>query len=131
VASQQIVISSRYLLSNYAYNCDNQIDIDMVLSLNHPHLLCTPDLTIYLRIHPDLALDRIKSRDNIDFLENSYHLYRASDIYDKFFADGFDSYYNSGFAITIDVDLLTSEEIHSKIIDSIVHTFPEFSQFRH
>lgn len=119
--AQKIVISSRYLLSNFAYNCSNDYDLELVKDLNHPDIAITPDITIYLDITPENAIARMqgKVRDSMEQLEK---LYRVREIYDRFLNLDFDNLY-TGFSITIDVNNSDPDEVHKKITEIIESTF--------
>lgn len=73
--SGKTVICDRYCFSSYAYNCHNY-SVDTVMAINK---LCTSllraDLTIFIDIPVDLAIERIKSdRSEIEIYENEAYL---------------------------------------------------------
>lgn len=58
------IILDRYYYSTAAYQTQKGLSPKEILSLNILHLnFPKPDLTIWLRIQPDVALERIKERD--------------------------------------------------------------------
>lgn len=60
--NNRLIISDRYVFSAYAYFIARGInDIEWLTSINK--FLPLPDLTIYLDIDPEIAFDRIVSRD--------------------------------------------------------------------
>lgn len=69
--SGQIIICERFLDSSLAYQgYARNIGIDAVYDINKFAIgTCMPDLTLFLDIEPSLGLERIKSRQNKDRLD--------------------------------------------------------------
>jgi len=60
-----IVISDRYFLSSLAFGAADGVNLDYLIELNENKLnpeLVEPDLTIFLKVHPEIAMLRIKAR---------------------------------------------------------------------
>ena len=60
-----IVISDRYFLSSLAFGTSDGVDLDALIDLNENKLipeLIEPDLTIFLRVAPAIAISRIEAR---------------------------------------------------------------------
>jgi len=69
------IVCDRYYLSNMAYQATSSLSAISIYELNKNFHIPTPDLTIYLDIAPETALQRIKKRrgesgifDNLDTL---------------------------------------------------------------
>jgi len=58
----KIVISDRYFFSSLAYGTSSGVDLDWLIKINNQFLL--PDLTIILRVAPEICLQRIEKRGN-------------------------------------------------------------------
>lgn len=66
-----IVISSRYLWSNLAYNTDGSlIEMERTLSKNMVEKILIPESLIYLDITPEESICRMGKRKSLDAFEN-------------------------------------------------------------
>ncbi len=54
------VISDRYFFSSFAYGAEDKPEIQKIIDLNKNFLL--PDLTILLKVDPEICMERIKKR---------------------------------------------------------------------
>jgi len=54
------VISDRYFFSSFAYGAADGLDLNKLIKINDDFLL--PDLTIILKVSPDVCVSRIKKR---------------------------------------------------------------------
>ena len=80
------VISDRYLLSSLAYQ-GLETDLSFVRQINA--LAKQPDLTIYLQVRPEAAMERIaNARNSRDSFENLPFLQRCAAAYDTLVAQG-------------------------------------------
>ena len=77
------VICTRYYFSSFAYNCDNASYFDFIKRLNAD--FPAPDLCIYLKISPEIAVQRIAKRDQLEIYEKLEKLKSVSDNYDQLF----------------------------------------------
>ena len=55
-----IIISDRYSFSSFAYGSSDGLDLDQLIEMNQDFLL--PDITIILKVAPELCLERIEQR---------------------------------------------------------------------
>lgn len=62
ISSGKTVVCDRYYLSNMAYQAGHSLSISDIYALNKSHVIPAPDLTVYLKITPELALSRTTSR---------------------------------------------------------------------
>ena len=56
----KVVISDRYCFSSFAYGVSDGVDLDKLIKMNEDFLL--PDLTIILKVNPEICLKRIEKR---------------------------------------------------------------------
>jgi len=56
----KVVISDRYCFSSFAYGTADGIDLDKLIKMNGDFLL--PDLTIILKVSPEICISRIEKR---------------------------------------------------------------------
>ncbi len=76
----QIVICDRYFFSTLAFGGMN-VSIDRLIELNKSFLY--PDLTIFLKVRPEICLQRIEKRgEGIKFFEKLEKLEKIAAIYD-------------------------------------------------
>lgn len=57
----KIVISDRYFFSSFAYGVAEGLNLDWLIQINNDFLL--PDITILLKVSPDVCFERIKKRN--------------------------------------------------------------------
>jgi dTMP kinase len=78
------VLCDRYVGSSMAYQC-LECDPDWVRTINA--LARTPDLTLYVRVSPETAMERINARDGArrDLYERSDLLAKISNAYDELY----------------------------------------------
>jgi dTMP kinase len=81
------VICDRYVASSLAYQTST-LPLEWVATLNERALV--PDCTVFLRVSPDVALERIGARQGAhrDLYENREMLMGVSTRYEELFADG-------------------------------------------
>ncbi len=85
------VISDRYFFSSFAYGSSEGLDLDSLIEMNQDFLL--PDLTIILKVAPELCLKRIKQRGSlVTLFEKTEKLRKVWDEYEKL-ANKFDNVY--------------------------------------
>jgi len=75
----KIVVCERYIESSIAYQGAAGVPIDFIEYINS--LVPYPDLTFVLDIDPDLAIERIKGRGDVDKYEYRDFLSRVREIY--------------------------------------------------
>lgn len=56
----KIVISDRYFFSSFAYGKSDGLDLEWLIKLNDDFLL--PDLTVILKVRPEVCISRIEGR---------------------------------------------------------------------
>jgi len=56
----KIVISDRYFFSTFAYGIADGLDLDWLIKINNRFLL--PDLTLFLKVRPEICIQRIEKR---------------------------------------------------------------------
>lgn len=56
----KIVISDRYFFSTFAYGASGGLDLEWLIEINNDFLL--PDLTIILKVRPEICISRIEGR---------------------------------------------------------------------
>lgn len=112
------VISDRYVHSSIAYQ-GTLIDVDWVVEINR--YAVAPDLNLFLRIEPDVALGRIsKTRVQKDLFETRDLLTRIADGYDKFYQK------NPEQTVVLD-STLPVDQVHGNIISALTVAFPELA----
>lgn len=104
------VISTRYYFSSLAYNCNNQEDYELVMSLNHK--FPQPDLVIYLDIPVTLGVARISDRPDLEVYENEVKLAKVRTNFQQIFAQ------YSGKYLEIN-GTEKKEVIHGKIVQAL------------
>jgi len=57
----KVVISDRYFFSSFAYGTTEGLDLDWLIKINDDFLL--PDITILLKVSPEICFKRIKKRN--------------------------------------------------------------------
>ncbi len=57
---EKIIISDRYYFSSFAYGAADGADLDKLIKMNENFLL--PDLTIILKVNPEICISRIEKR---------------------------------------------------------------------
>lgn len=68
--SGKIVICDRFLDSSLAYQgFARGLGMDSILKINHFALHHLPDLTLFIDVHPEVALKRLSNRDKSDRLD--------------------------------------------------------------
>jgi len=79
--SSNIVISDRYFFSSFAYGAASGIDLEWLIKLNEDFLL--PDLTIILKVSPEVCIERIEKRGKDKTLfENREKLRKVWEVYE-------------------------------------------------
>ena len=58
----KIVISDRYFFSTFAYGVSDGLDLEWLIKNNSEFLV--PDLTVILKVRPEVCLERIEKRGN-------------------------------------------------------------------
>jgi len=72
----KIVISDRYFFSTFAYGVSDGLNLDELIEINNNFLL--PDLTFFLKVKPEICIERIKNRgEQIKLFEKNEKLIRA------------------------------------------------------
>lgn len=56
----KIVISDRYFFSSFAFGASDGLDLEWLIKINNDFLL--PDLTIILKVRPEVCISRIEKR---------------------------------------------------------------------
>lgn len=84
----QIVLCDRYVFSSYAYN-SQKAPLKWVYALNsEASQMLRADLTVFLDISPEAAMERIRqNRDQVDLYESVENLQRVYDRYQLAFAE--------------------------------------------
>lgn len=54
------VVSDRYCFSSFAYGASDKVELDWIIRINDDFIL--PDLTIILKVRPEVCIDRIEKR---------------------------------------------------------------------
>jgi dTMP kinase len=76
----KMVISDRYFFSTFAFGSSDKLSLDSLIDLNKEFLL--PDLTILLKVSPDICVDRINKRgEGIKLFEKRDKLAKAWETY--------------------------------------------------
>lgn len=83
VKNGDIVISSRYFFSSFAYHCSSEEDYDFVEKINSK--FPSPDLVIYMDNQVHVSIDRINARAVRDEYENKGKLDIVRYNYNNFF----------------------------------------------
>lgn len=87
LAAGRWVVSDRYLLSSLAYNRGGAVTRDWLTAINR-HALA-PDLTLFLAVDPELALERIAARGGApELFETREQLVAVDRAYRELIADG-------------------------------------------
>lgn len=83
----KIVISDRYFFSSFAYGSASGVDLEELIVLNQEFLI--PDLTIILKVRPEVCMERIGKRGEPQtFFEETEKLRKVWEVYEilpKFF----------------------------------------------
>lgn len=108
----KIVISDRYLFSTFAFGASEGLNLEWLISLNDEFLL--PDLTLILKVSPEICLQRIEQRGTTrDLFEEVEKLGRVWEIY-KTFPNRFSNVY-----------IIDGEQTVEKVfeeVESLVHS---------
>jgi len=76
----KIVITDRYFFSSFAYGATEGLSLERLIKLNENFLM--PDLTIILKVSPEICLQRIKKRNKkITLFEKKEKLARVWQFY--------------------------------------------------
>ena len=85
------VISDRYFFSTFAFGSSDQISLDSLIELNQEFLL--PDVTILLKVSPEVCVDRIDKRgEGVKLFEKRDKLSKAWETY-KILPNRFENMY--------------------------------------
>jgi len=77
----KIVISDRYFFSTFAYGVADGLDLDWLIKINNEFLL--PDLTFFLKVRPEICIQRIKKRgEGIKLFEKKEKLEKVWQTYE-------------------------------------------------
>jgi len=77
----KIVISDRYFFSTFAYGVADSLDLDWLIKINNEFLL--PDLTFFLKVRPEICIQRIKKRgEGIKLFEKKEKLEKVWQTYE-------------------------------------------------
>ncbi len=80
---KKIVISDRYFFSSFAYGAADGAKLEDIIEINDNFLI--PDLTIILKVRPDVCIERIKKRGIPQTLfEEKEKLAKVWNYYEKF-----------------------------------------------
>ncbi len=79
--NSDFVILDRYYDSTYAYQVAAGVPLDLVESVTKRVVVYKPDLTIFLDIEPELALERLKAQGDTEDNQNLEYLRAVRDIY--------------------------------------------------
>lgn len=80
------VICDRYYFSSYAYQ-SLKLSMEKIMSLNEEaEQLAKPDLTIYLDLSAEKAMERINNRGETELFEQQQTLHKVRENYEKAFA---------------------------------------------
>lgn len=108
----KIVISDRYLFSTFAFGASEGLNLEWLISLNDEFLL--PDLTLILKVSPEICLQRIEQRGTTrDLFEEVEKLGRVWERY-KTFPNRFSNVY-----------IIDGEQTVEKVfeeVESLVHS---------
>jgi len=74
-----LVVTERYVESSIAYQGAAGVPIDFILYINS--LVPKPDLTVILDVDPQIAVERISRRGDVDKFEHATFLRRVREIY--------------------------------------------------
>ena len=78
---EKIVISDRYFFSTFAFGTADGLDLDWLIKINNQFLL--PDLTFFLKVGPEICVQRIKLRGKkIQLFEKKEKLKKAWQTYE-------------------------------------------------
>ena len=66
----KIVVSDRYITSNFAYQCNGALPIDKALKFAEMFEFPKPDLIFYLDIKPEMAMERKRREKTLDIYES-------------------------------------------------------------
>ncbi len=117
INSGQTVVCDRYYFSSYAYH---GVDIDMEWVINANSVcadLLKPDVTFFIDVSPEIALERIKkNRDSNDLFEN---LDRLKQVRENYFI-AFDKLKSSENVIIINGDN-SIEQINQEVFEKLSH----------
>ena len=104
------VISDRYFFSSFAYGSSDGLDLDWLIEINKDFLL--PDLTIILKVAPELCLKRIERRGSpVTLFEKTEKLEKVWAEYERL-ANKFDNVY-------INVYIIDGEKSIKEVFDEI------------
>ena len=104
------VISTRYYFSSLAYNSDTPEQFDFISKLNHK--FPPPDVTIYLDLAVDKALERMQSRSQLEIYETREKLTKVRANYQLIFSN----YPHKLLTINAEESVAI---IHQKIVDFV------------
>jgi dTMP kinase len=78
--ANKIVVSDRYFFSTFAFGSSGGLDLEWLIKINDEFLI--PDLTIILKVSPEVCVKRIEQRgEGIKFFEKLEKLKKVWEVY--------------------------------------------------